>query len=222
MSLVKRTLPISETLIMAITLAIAGGYFDGYTYALRDARFATMETGNLILMIYRFVNGDWLDGLLFLLPITSFILGIFFVTLVARLAKEREKISYRAWLLLVEMGLVIVSAFIPLDSNFNIISTSILSFASAIQLESFRSVRYIAYASNMCTGNIQKMARGFSEMIISKDKKGLKEGLCFLFVVLAFAIGVLLAFLLNKVTGEYSILFSLLPLSTAFFLLLVK
>lgn len=222
MSLVKRTLPISETLLFAITLALIGGYFDGYTYALRDGRFATMETGNLILMVYRFVEGNWRDGLLFLLPISSFILGIFLVNLFAKFAKEKGPISYRQILLLIEMSLVIASSFVPLNANLNIIATSLLSFASAIQLESFRSVRYIAYASNMCTGNLQKMARGFSEMILNKDKKGLREGLCFLSIVISFLIGVLISILLGKLCYSYSILFSLFPLLFAFLSLSFK
>ena len=42
----------SEKLIIVILLSFAGGIFDAYSYALRGKTFATMQTGNIILLGY--------------------------------------------------------------------------------------------------------------------------------------------------------------------------
>lgn len=218
----KKKLPIYESLPFAMILAMAGGYFDGYTYSIRDARFASMETGNLILMMFNLFNKDYLNAILYLIPIGSYLLGIFVAILLFKLLRKDKIISYKQWILLFEIILVIGASLVPIKSELNIISTSLLGFASALQLESFKSVHYISYVSNMCTGNIAKMGQGFSNAILDKDKKGLRQGIYFLSIIISFALGALISFYLSSVFASISILFSLPLLALDFFLLFIK
>lgn len=207
----KNKTPLHESLALGLILSFVGGYFDAYTYLLRDGRFATMETGNMILSVYRFVVGEVGDGFLYLLPVASFFLTVFFVDLIETHLMKRQFYGYHEWFLLGECLFVLGSAFIPLG-EFNICSTCLLAVASGIQLEVFRALLGVPYASNMCTGNLQKGARYLALSTSGEGLDKLLKGLCFLLIVLSFCLGCAVSLLLCKIFYAYSILFGLFPL----------
>ena len=58
----------SETFINGAFLAVSGGLQDAYTYFTRDGVFSNAQTGNVVLMSERFMNGEWAAGLHYLIP----------------------------------------------------------------------------------------------------------------------------------------------------------
>ena len=48
----------SEAFINSAFLAVSGGFQDAYTYFTRDGVFSNAQTGNVVLMSERFMNGE--------------------------------------------------------------------------------------------------------------------------------------------------------------------
>ena len=66
----------SEAFICSAFLALSGGFQDAYTYFTRDGVFSNAQTGNVVLMSERFMNGEVKAGLHYLVPLTAFFLGV--------------------------------------------------------------------------------------------------------------------------------------------------
>ena len=62
----------SEAFINSAFLAVSGGFQDAYTYFTRDGVFSNAQTGNVVLMSERFMNGEVKAGLHYLVPLTAF------------------------------------------------------------------------------------------------------------------------------------------------------
>lgn len=214
---------LSESLLVGLLLAFVGGYLDGYTYLLRDGMFATMETSNLILAVYHFIHTHWMTGLMYLVPIGGFTLAVAATSLTEHFLKHKKLfLHWRQITLIVEIVLIIGASFIPLNSEYNIYSTLLLSIASGIQLESFRTIHSISFAANMATGNLQKIARGVVKAVTLHNKELFKEAMCFVGIVLAFTAGISLSLAIGQYVGCYTSIFSIIPLIAIFFILFKK
>ena len=55
----KPTIQRSETLGLAVLLALAGGLLDAYTYLCRGGVFANAQTGKIVLLAIRAAEGNW-------------------------------------------------------------------------------------------------------------------------------------------------------------------
>ena len=62
----------SEAFINSAFLAVSGGFQDAYTYFTRDGVFSNAQTGNVVLMSERFMNGEVKAGLHYLIPSCCF------------------------------------------------------------------------------------------------------------------------------------------------------
>ncbi len=74
----------SESLLLGALLAIAGGFFDAYTYLCRGGVFANAQTGNIVLLGIRIAEHDFWGMLTYLMPISAFAVGVVTVELVKR------------------------------------------------------------------------------------------------------------------------------------------
>ena len=66
----------SESLLLGALLAVAGGFFDAYTYLCRGGVFANAQTGNIVLLGVNLAGREWLRSLTYLLPVLAFALGV--------------------------------------------------------------------------------------------------------------------------------------------------
>lgn len=194
----------SDSLKVAVFLAFIGGFLEIYSFLLKGRVFATTMTGNIILMIYNIYDLDFISIPKYLLPILSFSLGIVYVEYV-RSKKRNSNIHWREFIILMEMCLVIL-VFIFKDEYFNIFTTSIIGFMSAVQIHSFSKVENTVYMSTMLTGNTRK----FIESLIKRDTFKLK---IFGFIILGFCFGVMAGAIFVQTLHQFSILLTLIPFS---------
>ena len=107
----------SESLVLGLLLALAGGFFDAYTYLCRGGVFANAETGNIVLLGAHLAEGDLEKALRYLLPIVAFAFGVLSAELVKRRFKSRQNrdinIHWRQIVVLGEMVLVTIAALLP-------------------------------------------------------------------------------------------------------------
>ena len=66
----------SESYIVGVLLAIAGGYLDVYTYVCRGGVFANAQTGNIVLLGISVADGNWDRIWFYTFPILAFMAGI--------------------------------------------------------------------------------------------------------------------------------------------------
>ena len=147
----------SESMRLGALLAVAGGFFDAYTYLCRGGVFANAQTGNIVLLGLELAEREWLRALAYLAPILAFALGVVVAEVVKRRGKARQAggagMHWRQVIVLAEIVLLAVAAFLPqrMDMAVNIL----ISFVCAMQVEAFRKVRGSAFATTMCTGNLR-------------------------------------------------------------------
>ncbi|MDR0921270.1 MAG: DUF1275 domain-containing protein [Lactobacillales bacterium] len=199
----ERQFFVYEDLEVGMLLTAISGYLDSYTYITHGERFASLQSGNLILLGANLANGSWKKAVVYLLPILFFMLGAGFNFVIKKYAK-RQQMNWRKLSVSVEfLGMTtcgILSFFIP-----NNLSLALLAFFAAIQADTFGKLRGMPYATIMSTGNLKTAGSMLIGGLIDHDKESLEKGKNAACVVFSFFLGALISALLVKVLGSFTI-----------------
>lgn len=177
----------SDTFLNCSFLALSGGFQDAYTYFVRDGVFSNAQTGNVVLMSQHLMVGEWMQGLRYLFPLIAFVLGVFCAERIQNRFQFAQKLHWRQSILVLEMIILFSVGFMP--EAWNLIATSLVSFACAMQVQAFRKVNGYAYASTMCIGNLRSGTAAFSVYLREKRKENLKQAMYYFGIIAVFAIG---------------------------------
>ena len=210
----------SEAFINSAFLAVSGGFQDAYTYFTRDGVFSNAQTGNVVLMSERFMNGEVKAGLHYLIPLTAFFLGVLLAERIQEKFRYARRLHWRQGILLVEIILLFLVGFIP--GNLNVLATTLVSFSCALQVQTFRKVRGHAYASTMCIGNMRSGTEALCAYFHTRDIAILHKALTYFGVIGLFALGAGLGALLTNVFAVRAIWFSCALLTISFFMMFIK
>ena len=139
----------SESFRLGAVLALTGGFLDAYTYLIRGGVFANAQTGNIVLLGVRLMEGDWGGAGHYLVPILAFAAGVLAAELIRGRFRGAQALHWRQ----ITVLLLAAVAFLPaaLDNAANVL----VAFVCAVQVESFRKVNGNAFATTMCTGNLR-------------------------------------------------------------------
>lgn len=165
----------SEAFLTSIFLAVSGGFQDAYTYNTREEVFSNAQTGNVVLMSQNFMVGRWMDGLRYLFPLLAFAFGVFFAERIQGRFKYAKRLHWRQGILLLEIVILFAVGFIP--QEYNMAATVLVSFACAMQVQTFRKVNGYSYASTMCIGNLRSGTAAFSMYLRDKRPEQLRQSL---------------------------------------------
>lgn len=231
----------SETFLLGTILAVVGGFLDAYTYLCREHVFANAQTGNIVLLGAKMAEGNWSGALYYLIPITSFLLGIAIAELIKNKYKNNKKIHWRQIIIAFEILVLIVVAFIPQGNantsanlhaimhpnllsylHTNMIANVLVSFVCSLQVQSFRKMNGKAYATTMCTGNLRSAMEGLCNYRLTKSRIVLISSLQYFGIVLFFIIGAALGAVLTDIFNIKSILFACIGLVIVFILMFWK
>ena len=177
----------SEAFINSALLALSGGFQDAYTYNTRDEVFSNAQTGNVVLMSQHFMTGDWKAGVRYLLPLIAFVLGVFVADQIQMRYKYARRLHWRQGILLAEIVILFVVGFIP--HSLNMTATIFVSFACAMQVQTFRKMGGYSYASTMCIGNLRSGTAAFSHYLQDRKTEQLKQAAYYFGIIFLFAIG---------------------------------
>mgnify|MGYP000776228589 CR=1 FL=1 len=177
----KNELQMSEAFLTSIFLAVSGGFQDAYTYFTRDGVFSNAQTGNVVLMSERFMNGEVKAGLHYLIPLTAFFLGVLLAERIQEKFRYARRLHWRQGILLVEIILLFLVGFIP--GNLNVLATTLVSFSCALQVQTFRKVEGNAYASTMCIGNLRSGTAALSAYMRERKPRLLRQALCYFAII---------------------------------------
>lgn len=163
----------SETFLLSAILALSGGFQDAYTYNVRNGVFSNAQTGNVVLMSQHLMEGNWMRALHYLFPVLAFAFGVLVAERIGHTYKNARKIHWRQIVVLIEILILLAVGFMP--QKFNMAATMLVSFACAMQVQTFRKVNGYGYASTMCIGNLRSGTESLS-VYIREHQKGAPEG----------------------------------------------
>ena len=205
----------SETLPVGLLLALGGGVLDAYSYLNRGEVFATAETGNLVLLGIHFSMGDWSQVLHYLLPVLAYTAGVLVTELLRRrLGEEGGWLHWRQYLLLVEC--VVIAAVSLLPHAMDPLANILISFASAVQVDSFRKFNGCGCATTMCTGNLRSGTEHLFFYFTRRERDALGKVGLYYGLILSFVAGAVVSGLLSPLFHTRTVLFACLPLLIAF------
>ena len=209
----------SESMLTAAFIILSGGLQDAYTYLCRGKVFANAQTGNIVLFSAYLFDGDWAHSRRYLVPVLSFMLGIFVAECIHRHFKHMERVHWRQLILLAEIVLLFLVGFLPQEGN--TAANALVSFVCAMQVQTFRKVRGHAYASTMCIGNMRSGMESLVAYFRSRDHETLVKSLTYFGVIGVFAAGAGIGSVLSQTIGHGIIWVCCGLLSVSFFLMFI-
>ncbi len=206
----------SQSLILGVLLALAGGMLDAYTFLCRGGFFATAETGNIVMLGISAAQGEFQRAFYYILSIASFSIGIFTAEVLTCL-DDCMRLHWRQWGLLLECAFLLFLS--TLSDEYNLLVCLLVSYISAIQLETFRKFHGLNCATTMCTGNL----RSASEAVYKRMFKHGKPGAYVHYALLAaFATGAMISGFMADYLGNYTVLLACIPLVASFLFMFIE
>ena len=210
----------SESFVTAAFLSMSGGLQDAYTYICRGEVFANAQTGNIVLLSQNLVERNWSMVLHYLVPLVFFAMGIVAAEGIRQKYKNVQKIHWRQLVLLMEMILLLLVGFLP--EKLNLLANAMVSFACAMQVQTFRKVNGYAFASTMCIGNIRSGMESLCLYGKTKDREKLYKAGHYIGIIVMFAVGAAVGGHLIRICKVRTIWISCGLLLIGFLLMFVK
>lgn len=201
----QSNIPIHELEAISLCLAVVGGFLDAYTYLFRGGVFANAQTGNMVLLGISLSKGMFIQAGYYLIPIVSFFLGILVTEYFKRRLSGSRLVELQHASLIIELLLLLIIAFLP-KSVPNAVVNVTVSFVCSMQVNSFRKINGLPYASTMCTGNLRSATEQLSLYFFEGQRDGLKKSLRYFLVILTFCFGAFLGAVLTGLLQGRSVL----------------
>lgn len=211
----RLAVPVHETFRVAALLALVGGFLDAYTYLMRGGVFANAQTGNMVLLGLKIAEGNIEKAVYYLIPIAAFAMGVFVTEVIKKYGAMREMGRLEHWIIAIEMILILIVGFVPQsvpDAAVNIT----ISFVCSLQVNSFRTMKSLPYATTMCTGNLRSGTEKLFRFLINKEEKTGIQAAHYFGIIGIFIVGAILGALLCGIFGVHSVWFCCLLLLIVF------
>ena len=207
-------------MILGVVLTLAGGFQDAYSYNCRGQVFANAQTGNIVLLGQNIASGNFQNALHYLFPLLAFLAGVYLSEWVRELCKSFQKLHWRQIVLAFEIVMLAIAGLLP--QSLNVVSNVLMSFACAMQVDSFRKFRGIPCATTMCIGNMRSGTELLCRYHITKDPELKRKSLHYYFIILVFAIGAAIGAVASQKFGNPAIWIAAGLMLLGFILMFVK
>ena len=194
----------SESFLTAVFLSLSGGLQDAYTYLFRGKVFANAQTGNIVLLSANLMDGNWERVLHYLVPLCAFALGVLAAEKMREHFQAMQRLHWRQLVVLCEIVMLFVVGFFP--QEWNLMANALVSFACAMQVQSFRKVNGFSYASTMCIGNLRSGTENLHHYLHTKERKFLDSSLLYYGIIICFIIGAVIGNAVVRILHEKAIL----------------
>lgn len=208
----------SESIELAVLLALSGGIMDAYSYLVRDHVFANAQTGNMLLFGVNLATGDWAQCLHYAVPVVCFAAGIALCHTIKIVATE-EHLHWRQMALIIEAVLLVVVGFVP--EGRSLYANGLTSFACGIQVQAFRKFHGRPLATTMCIGNLRSGTQALVTYASGRDQKQLRGGLLSFFVITCFVLGAVIGNWAIPALGTHMIWIAPVLLAVSFLIMFV-
>lgn len=200
--------PKAERLATGLGLAVVGGFLDTYTYFTRGGVFANAQTGNLVLLGISAARGELYRAGQYLIPVLAFALG---VVATEGLRARRGAGDWQRTVLLLEAAILTVVGLLPPAFPDFVVNVTV-SFLCSMQVNSFRLLEGMPYATTMCTGNLRSCAYHLGQRLFAGERAGTGRAARYLWVMLAFCVGAALGVPATQWAGGRAVWLCVLPL----------
>lgn len=218
--MIRKPKQMSESMILGVVLTLAGGFQDAYSYNCRGQVFANAQTGNIVLLGQNIASGNFQNALHYLFPLLAFLAGVYLSEWVRELCKSFQKLHWRQIVLAFEIVMLAIAGLLP--QSLNVVSNVLMSFACAMQVDSFRKFRGIPCATTMCIGNMRSGTELLCRYHITKDPELKRKSLHYYFIILVFAIGAAIGAVASQKFGHPAIWIAAGLMLLGFILMFVK
>lgn len=207
----------SDSLVLAILLTLAGGFQDAYSYNCRGQVFANAQTGNIVLLGQNLATGQFFKAVHYLFPLLAFALGVYLTEWVRLRYQTAKRIHWRQSILLAEIFLLFFSGLIP--PTMHTAANILLSFSCAMQVNAFHKFCGLPCSTTMCIGNM----RSATALLCGYHQTGSPElrqkSLYYIFLIAVFAIGAALGAIFSQWIGLRAIWIAALLVLIGFLLM---
>lgn len=210
----------SDSLLLAIFLTLAGGFQDAYSYNCRGQVFANAQTGNIVLFGQNFATGQWSRAIHYLLPVLSFVVGVYLTEWIRHHHQYSTRIHWRQTVLLGEILLLVCVGLLP--DTMDVAANILLSFACAMQVNTFRKFRGLPCATTMCIGNMRSAASLLCAYHVTGKPEFRRKSLHYYFVIAVFAVGAACGAVLSQHIGNRAIWIAALLQFVGFLLMFIS
>lgn len=207
-----------ERLTAACLLSVIGGFLDIYTYLCRGGVFANAVTGNMVLFGLGAAQQEWGRCGEYLTAIFFYACGIGVAEWLSRKIPASRKITWHQLVILLEILCLIPVCFIDYG-RFDHFVNAMISFVCALQVQTFRRVHGLPFASTMCTGNLRSGTEAFFRSLTLGDRSEFTKALHYFGVIFFFIAGAAGGAVLLRWLGAHVILLAPLGLLGVFWLI---
>ncbi len=193
-----------ETFRLGMLLCMVGGFMDAYTFVTRGNVLANAQTGNIVYLAINLQKGNFGKAFNYLMPIVVFTFGILFTEFV-RVRFEKHRIfRWQQIVIFYQIIIMFFISFIP-SGNWDIVVNMIMSFIAAIQYQGFKTIRGLAGATTICTGNLRSGMENLFKYINSENKSYLQNFWIYLGLDMFFLLGAFFCVFLVDIYGVASL-----------------
>lgn len=190
--------------IIFILLTGIGGFLDAYTYLLRGKVFANAQTGNLVLFGVNLLEKKIL-AFSYLVPVAAFLTGILTAHLLQDKYGEKYYIDWKLLILILETLAVFGIAWIKPDVKTNNVVNTFVSFITALQYGTFRTINGKPFATTMCTGMLRSGMDHFYHYCKNiQPEKEWSLAILYFFMIGIFCIGCFSGSVFAALLGQYA------------------
>jgi uncharacterized membrane protein YoaK (UPF0700 family) len=194
----------SEAIVTMAFLTLSGGFQDAYTYVDRGKVFANAQTGNIIFMATSFCERNWTMVLRYLAPVLAFAAGVYVASFLRQwFAGRTLRLHWRQLVLGLEIVLLFLAGLLP--QQWNGLVNVLVSFVCAMQVQTFRKVNGIGFASTMCIGNLRSATEALFHYRHGGDRDKLRQACSYIGFLLLFAAGAAGGSVLSNALGDRAI-----------------
>ena len=208
----------SDSFLVGALLALTGGFLDAYSYLTRGGVFANAQTGNMVLLGLRLSEQRWSEAFHYFLPILAFAAGVLLAEWMKSVFQHKHLLHWRQIVIAIECALLFGIGFIP-SGGWNPYVNIAISFICALQVESFRKMHGLNYASTMCTGNLRSGTEQLFLAIHKKDGVHFQNAVKYFSIIFVFIVGAVVGFFSSDSFGVRAIWIPLTVLVLVFVLL---
>lgn len=147
-----------ESLAVASLLAATGGFLDAYTFLARGGVLAAAQTGNVVLLAVAAAGGEVAKALGHVPSLLAFLAGVLLTEVVGGPRWRRLLRRPVRAVLLLQVAVLVAVGFVPAapaGAPATAVASAGVAFAAAMQLNVFRSVRGMTYATTFASGNLR-------------------------------------------------------------------
>lgn len=191
----------NEHILAACILSLVGGFLDIYSYLFRGEVFANAVTGNMVFCGLHIANGEWHACIKYMVAIVAYACGVFVSEFLHHKISAVHKIGWHQSVLFLEICCLSSIVFIP-KGHFDYLVNALIAFVCAMQVETFRRVHGLPFASTMCTGNLRSSAEALFKYFANNDPREFNKVLHYYAVISCFITGAIGATILLKTYGE--------------------